>query len=197
MRISIPVMNQPSPSCDSRWRKQHMFFRQVRTWVATFFLLPRLLLHGRTSWPNDSTISWLASGCSLCTQAGSAIRKLLWRCTGSGGRTPNRMRWKRAARSLSLVQMGELSSAARHWMVFLLRQALSKLSVPSVTLSGGRHVPGVLLLVTHWSISRRFLSNWRSSSLVNLRTSRRGAAAGPSGMTSDHLRPLLGQVRVS
>ena len=27
--------------------------------------------------------------------------------------------------------------------------------------------------------------------VVNLRTSRRGAVAGPSGMTSDHLRPLL------
>ena len=33
--------------------------------------------------------------------------------------------------------------------------------------------------------------------MVNLRTSRRGAAAGPSGMTSDHLRPLLDHVRDS
>ena len=41
---------------------------------------------------NDSTISRLASGCSFCTQAGSAMRKLLWRCTGSEGGTLNRMR---------------------------------------------------------------------------------------------------------
>ena len=29
----------------------------------------------------------------------------------------------------------------------------------------------------------------------NLRSARKGAAPGPSGMTSEHLRPLLGQVR--
>ena len=29
----------------------------------------------------------------------------------------------------------------------------------------------------------------------NLRSSRRGAAAGPSGMTTEHLRPLLEDVR--
>ena len=33
--------------------------------------------------------------------------------------------------------------------------------------------------------------------VVNLRTSRRGAAAGPSGTTSDHLRPLFDHVRDS
>ena len=45
--------------------------------------------------------------------------------------------------------------AARRWKVLLLRQAMSKLSIPSVTLSGGRHVPGIPFLVTYWSISRR------------------------------------------
>ena len=75
--------------------------RSERGW-RLFLLLPRLLLHlpprratsTRTSRPNDSTISRLASGCSFCTQAGSAMRKLLWRCTGSGGGTLNRMRWR-------------------------------------------------------------------------------------------------------
>ena len=120
----------------------------------------------RTSWPNDSTISRLASGCSFCTQAGSAMRKLLWQCTGSGGGTLNRMRWRDELPVPSLwFKLVSCRQAARNYKVLLLRQAKSKLSIPSVTLSGGRHVPGIPFLVTYWTISRRFLSNWRSSSL--------------------------------
>ena len=120
----------------------------------------------RTSWLNDLTILRLASRCSSCTQAGSAMRMLLWRCTGSGGGTLDRMR-------VSCRQ------AARHCCAM----QTSNLSIPSVSLSRGHvHQPAIPFELEEFQF------------VVNLRTSRSGAAAGPSGMTSDHLRPLLDHV---
>ena len=98
----------------------------------------------------------------------------------------------RAARALSLVQMGELSS---------VRQALE--GVPLAP--GNLATSGILT-----DPSRRPLFPRRALSeevriaepaepfvldsvefLVCIRKARRGAAAGPSGMTSDHLFPVL------
>ena len=101
---------------------------------------------------------------------------------------------RRAARALSLVQMGELSAG---------RQALQGAEVvpgndrtlemlrdprkrPPRTRVGDEvpaeileHMPDVPFQLDE----QKFLTN--------LRNSRRGAAAGPSGMTSDHLRPVF------
>ena len=95
---------------------------------------------------------------------------------------------RRAARALSLVQMGELSAG---------RQALEgaclapgNLATLGVLTDPDRRPP----------VPRRELSQEiRQSSfvldpvelLICLRKARRGAAAGPSGMTSDHLFPIL------
>ena len=129
-----------------------------------FLLLPRLLLHRppeatstRTSWLNDLTILRLASRCSSCTQTGSAMRMLLWRCTGSGGGTLDRMRWKVELPVPFLwFKWVSCRQAARHCCA----RQMSNLSIPSVTRSGGHAQGGGV-----WSISRGFLSNWRSSSL--------------------------------
>ena len=191
--------------CDSRWRKQQVLYQTGQNVGGDCSCCsrdpcctgpPGGATSTRTSWPNDLTISRLANGCSFCTQAGSAMRKLVWPCTGSGGGTLNRMRWRDELPVPSLLyKWVSCRQAARHWKVLLLRQAVSKLAIPSVTQSGVRHVPGILFLVTYWSISRRFLFELEEFQfVVNLRTSRKGAGAGPSGMTSDHLRALLDQV---
>ena len=102
---------------------------------------------------------------------------------------------RRAARALSLVQMGELSSG---------RQALEGASLaPGTrqTLEALRDpirrplVPRDLLphtVVGHMPDVRFSLEEHRFA--ANLRSSGRGAAAGLSGMTTDHLRPLLDHV---
>ena len=102
---------------------------------------------------------------------------------------------RRAARALSLVQMGELSSG---------RQALEGASVApgtQQTLEALRDpvrrppVPRDPLppaVVGHMPDQRFSLEEHRFA--ANLRSSRRGAAAGLSGMTTDHLRPLLDHV---
>ena len=98
----------------------------------------------------------------------------------------------RATRALSLVQMGELSAA---------RQALEGASLAPGNLStlGMLTDPTRNPLVARSSLSPEVLNAQPSEPfildrvefLTCLRKSRRGAAAGPSGMTSDHLFPLL------
>ena len=101
---------------------------------------------------------------------------------------------RRAARALELVQMGELSAG---------RQALEGAAIapgndatlqmlrdprkrpPRTRL--GDEVPRVVM--EHVAQSPFRLEEKKF--LGNLRSSRRGAAAGPSGMTADHLRPVL------
>ena len=105
---------------------------------------------------------------------------------------------RRAARAISLVQMGELSSG---------RQALEGASLApgsEQTLNSLRD-PERRPPRPRDPIPRDILEHQPAipfeleeiQFVVNLRTSRRGAAAGPSGMTSDHLRPLLDHVRDS
>ena len=101
---------------------------------------------------------------------------------------------RRAARALSLVQMGVLSAG---------RQALEGADIvpgnnatlqmlqdprkrpPRTRL--GDEIPRTIM--EHLAQSPFDLEEKRF--LGNLRTSRRGAAAGPSGMNADHLRPVL------
>ena len=99
---------------------------------------------------------------------------------------------KRAARALQLVQMGELSTG---------RQALEGAELAPGTLATRAALtdperrppkPRVWLppALTHHRPQVEF--ELSSEGLCkNLRTSRRGAEAGPSGMTSEHLRVLL------
>ena len=108
-----------------------------------------------------------------------------------GSVNASRRRRRRAARALRFVQLGEASSA---------RQALE----------GAEVVPGTLDTLNQLrDENRRPLAaspvpedivNARPDHhfsldceqfLLNLRSSKRGAAAGPSGMTADHLMLLL------
>ena len=92
----------------------------------------------------------------------------------------------RVARALSLVQMGELSSGRQALLRQANEQSLNSFRDPKRRPRPGRggleHQPGIPFELEEFQF------------VVNLRTSRRGAAAGPSGMTSDHLRPLLDHV---
>ena len=99
---------------------------------------------------------------------------------------------KRAARALSLVYMGELSAA---------RQALESAPVAPGTMATLRAltdpekrppVPRDDLsgVVAELQPAAKFELD-SVEFLVCLRRARRGAAAGPSGMTSDHLFPVL------
>ena len=103
---------------------------------------------------------------------------------------------RRAARAFALVQLGELSSG---------RQALEGASVANgtqQTLEALRDpdrqppLPRDLLpeaILEHEPEVRFSLEAHRFA--ANLRSSRRGAAAGLSGMTTDHLRLVLDQVK--
>ena len=99
---------------------------------------------------------------------------------------------RRAGRASSLVQLGELSAG---------RQALEGAPVAP----GNRETlnqlqdpvrrPPVMrdplpAAITEF-VSDRSFSLEEKKFASNLRSSRKGAAAGPSGMTADHLRPLL------
>ena len=98
----------------------------------------------------------------------------------------------RATRALSLVHMGELSAA---------RQALEGASLAPGNLAtlGMLTDPARRPPVARRALSPEVLNAQRAEPLIldpvefltSLRKSHRGAAAGPSGMTSDHLFPVL------
>ena len=97
---------------------------------------------------------------------------------------------KRAARAMSLVQVGELSAA---------RQALEAASMAPRTSATLRALsdPERRPPVPREGLSREVAEPAEqfelepTEFLTCLRKARRGAAPGPSGMTSDHLFPLL------
>ena len=93
---------------------------------------------------------------------------------------------RRAARALSLVQMGELSLA------FGTHQTLAALRDPNRRPPLPRD-PLPQVITDHQLVESFALDAQRFAS--NLRSSRRGAAAGLSGMTTDHLRPVLDNIR--
>ena len=168
---------------------------QNRGWKL-FLLLPRLLLHrpprgGKVHRSNFARGSWsnlLLEASVKCDDAATAhARKRRTHQVGDVQR--------RAARALALVQMGELSAGRqalegaelapgseetlRELRNPLKRPPRARAPLPPRVLE---HDPG-----------RPFeLEEDRFAQV--LRSSRRGAAAGPSGMTSDHLRPVLDSV---
>ena len=83
---------------------------------------------------------------------------------------------KRTLRAELLVQVGELSAA---------RQALE----------GAALAPGNQATLDALTDATRRPPHLRPTFNKNLRSSRRGAAGGPSGMTTEHLRPLLDERR--
>ena len=103
---------------------------------------------------------------------------------------------RRAARVLSLVQMGELSSG-RHALegAFLTpgKQQNLEALCDSVRRPPVPRDPLPPAVVGHVPDERFSLEEHRLT--ANLRSSRRGAAAGVSGMTTDHFRPQLDHVQ--
>ena len=123
----------------------------------------------------------------------SGQRQVFYRRCG-GDQTPPKERCpnimeKRAARALKLIQVGELS-AGRHALEVAdlvgntatlkeLRQrpANTRDTIPPVPVDG-----------TMFNLEERVFCR-------NVRSGRKGAAGAPSGMTNDHLRPLLDSTR--
>ena len=178
--------------------------RMARGWKL-FMLLPRLLLF-RPSRGGMVPKKKLEERVS-CFNDGSWLRLLEESQTSEAQahQTSSRRRRnqvdsveKRASKALSLVQMGELSAAR-------------------VSLEGAEVAPGNLMTLRELTnperrppFPRQELSQEIARSeperpfdldvdefLVCLRTSRRGAAGGPSGMTAEHLFPLLDNERDS
>ena len=153
----------------------------------------------RTSWPNHfddfAAGKWmqLLHASRKCDEEASvAMHRKRRRDTQS-----NEME-RRAARALSLVQMGELSSGRQALEGASLApgsdQTLNSLRDPDRRPPRPRDpIPRDIL--EHQPAIPFELEEFQF--VVNLRISRRGAVAGPSGMTSDHLRPLLDHVRDS
>ena len=178
--------------------------RRERGWKL-FLMLPRLLLFRPCRGGNvhkeklskrfqdfsDGRWTQLFTASRQCAEDASQAQRRKRR-----RRRPEEELERRAARAFSSVQLGELSSG---------RQALEGASVASgtqQTLEALRDpdrrpplprdpLPEAILEhepeVSFSLEARRFAAN--------LRSSRRGAAAGLSGMTTDHLRLVLDQVR--
>ena len=93
---------------------------------------------------------------------------------------------QRASRAMSLVQVGELSAA---------RQALEGAALAPGSLATSRILTDS---ERRPPVPREAVSPFQlEPELICLRKARQGAAPGPSGMTSDHLFPLLSHERDS
>ena len=111
---------------------------------------------------------------------------------GGGDRTADDVQ-KRADRALKLVQMGELSAG--------------RLALDGAQVADGNQVTLKVLTDRRPPVPRATLSQFVLESqpevffldeglfVQSLRSSRRGAAAGPSGTTADHLQPVLDTAR--
>ena len=168
--------------------------RQGRGWQL-LLLFPRLLLHrppGGARIPKWKLVERFEKFSRGQWRAQCAMRKL--RCPDDGPDVAWSTIWRE--RKEMLVQLGELSSA---------RQALEG----AVLAEGDRHTLNVLAganrrqpvprdpippeLLHHVPVRSFKLDTDRFCR--NLRSSRRGAAGGPSGMTTEHFRPLLHEGR--
>ena len=162
-------------------------FRQERGWKL-LLLLPRMLLQDKLVARFDKFAAghWhnlIMEGNCCAHEAATASRRSRRRSNGQDCES-------RTSRALKLVQLGELSAG---------RQALEGADLvprtPS-TLAELRRRPAV---------PREPVFNLPRDTLLfnldetvfgrNVRSARRGAAGGPSGMTCDHLRPLLSNPR--
>ena len=128
-------------------------------------------------------------------------------CTEDASRAQSRKRRRhridedleqRAARALALVQMGELSAGRQALEGAELapgtQQTLESLRDPNRR--PPRTVDALPVRIMEHEPAERFQLDEHKFA-TNLRKSRRGAAAGPSGMTTDHLRPVLDNPRDS
>ena len=173
--------------------------RQTRGWKL-FFLLPRMLLHKK---PRGGAIPrqkleerfvrfvsgrWL----DLVESAQQAEEQAHQSSVRRRRRQSTDDLAKRAERAVSLVQMGEVSRA---------RQALEGAQMAPGTVATLRDLtdPRKRPPVPREALSRtiqefqpreRFVLDAEKFLMV-VRTAKRGAAAGPSSMTADHLFPLL------
>ena len=177
--------------------------RRERGWKA-FLLLPRLLFHkpprgghvhkGKLAQRFDDFFQgrWrtLLVASRKCAEEASVIQQRKRR-----RQRPDDELKRRAERALVLVQMGELSSGRQALEGASLapgtRQTLEALRDPNRRPPLPRdplpqvireHQPSVSFALD----AQKFASN--------LRSARRGAAAGVSGMTTDHLRPVLDNI---
>ena len=153
--------------------------RQSRAWKA-FLWLPRLLLHKP---PRGGLIQKkrLEERLELFARGNwLSLLRASEQCAEAGSRIAAR-RGRPETTLDKLVQMGELSSG---------RQALEGAELAPGTLATlAPREPLPPQLVNHRPQVEFVLSS--EGLCNNLRTSRRGAAAGPSGMTAEHLRVLL------
>ena len=177
-------------------------FRRVRGWKL-FLVLPRVLLSRK---PRGGLISREKLTSRFCLFSQGRWTELI-RASEQDAEDASTARCRRlrrrcvdvesrAARAQILVQLGELSPG---------RQALEAAEVAPGTLQTLQALrdPSRRPRRAREPISRELLDFEPATSLEldewlfseNLRSARRGAAAGPSGMTTDHLRPLLDNVR--
>ena len=168
--------------------------QQERGWKL-FLALPRMLLHrsprgGKIS--RDKLISrfdkftgdqWkdLIEASVVCAEEAATASRRRRR------RVDNNDAERRSLRAMKFVQLGELSSG---------RQALISAPGTSATLAQLRRrqdvprepVPDLPRGVSTFNLDETHFGR-------NVRSAKRGAAGGPSGMTCDHLRPLLDSPR--
>ena len=98
----------------------------------------------------------------------------------------------RAQRAVSFVQMGSCQQPGKHWRELSWLLEHWPLWQPSTNPDRRPSAPRESLgrgIEEHVPVERFELG--KDLFLISLRTARRGAAAGPSGMTSNHLFPLL------
>ena len=151
--------------------------------------VPRSKLEARiTSFQRGGWLELLAEGASCAERVHTqSIRRRRRQQHDDDG--------KRAARALSLVQMGEL---------FAARQALEGAPVAPGNMATLRALTDLEKRppLPREELSRAVaeaqpMEQFELDIVICLRRARRGAAPGPSGMTSDHLYPVLGSEAAS
>ena len=173
--------------------------RCTRAWKL-FFLLPRMLLFRpvrrglvpRTKLEERFRQFQSGDWTSLLLETAAVSAEAHSRSVRRRRRDTNDNEAKRVARAMARVQLGELSAA---------RQALGGAEVAPGTLAtlaeltNPERRPQVPRQPINEDIMRMVPGEQfqldPDEFLIGLRKTRRGAAAGPSGMTSDHLFPIL------
>ena len=171
--------------------------RVTRGWKL-FFLLPRMILfrpHRGGKVLRKQLLSWIVAfqegrWMELLREGAIAAETAHTHSVRRRRRQDDDDEARRAARAMSLTQMGELSAA---------RQALEGAAVAPDTMSTLRALTDPEKQLPRTPLSREVADAQPSEAfqldsiefLTCLRKARRGAVAGPSGMTSDHLFPVL------
>ena len=127
------------------------------------------------------------SGCSCCWPVESVARRFCRHQSGEG-RTQQDTPERRAERAQMMVLMGEVSAGRR------ILEGATLAPGTETTLRKLRQRPPAPRTPIAAEFSRQpdsFFLLDHQEFLKNLKTSRRGAAPGPSGMTAEHVKPLL------